>query len=97
MSGILLTKEMMILLSRQGIPTTTHSRCWYILVGAGLRTFRKVGFDIAVFDEASQITEPCALIPLVKRMKRAMMVGDQFVHYSLFFFKKKKLTLLHKS
>ena len=41
-------------------------------------------FDIAVFDEASQITEPCALIPLVKRMKRAMMVGDQFPPFVIF-------------
>ena len=58
---------------------------WYWYVGAGLGILRKVDFDIAIIDEASQITEPCALIPLVKGIKRAMMVGDQFVHYSFFF------------
>ena len=46
---------------------------------------RKVDFDIAIIDEASQITEPCALIPLVKGIKRGIMVGDQFVYYLLFF------------
>jgi superfamily I DNA and/or RNA helicase len=46
-----------------------------------------VDFDIAIIDEASQITEPCALIPLVKGIKRAMMVGDQLVHHSSFSFK----------
>ena len=51
---------------------------------------RKVDFDIAVFDEASQIMEPCAAIPLVKGIKRAMMVGDQFVHYSALVLKKKR-------
>ncbi|GLB39377.1 putative RNA dependent RNA polymerase [Lyophyllum shimeji] len=41
--------------------------------GAGLGTLRKVDFDIAVIDEASQITEPGALIPLVKGIKRAVL------------------------
>lgn len=45
--------------------------------GAGLGILRKVDFDIALIDEASQITEPCALIPLVKGIKRAVVVGDQ--------------------
>lgn len=45
--------------------------------GAGLGVLRKVDFDIALIDEASQITEPCALIPLVKGIKRAVVVGDQ--------------------
>ncbi|EGO30083.1 putative restrictase [Serpula lacrymans var. lacrymans S7.9] len=44
--------------------------------GAGLGTLRKVDFDIVLIDEASQITEPCALIPLVKGCQRAVMVGD---------------------
>ncbi|KAF5351219.1 hypothetical protein D9756_008167 [Leucocoprinus leucothites] len=44
--------------------------------GAGLGILRKVDFDIALIDEASQITEPCALIPLVKGIKRGIMVGD---------------------
>jgi regulator of nonsense transcripts 1 len=34
-------------------------------------------FDIALIDEASQITEPCALIPLVKGTRQAILVGDQ--------------------
>ena len=45
--------------------------------GAGLGILRKVDFDIAIIDEASQITEPCALIPLVKGCQRAILVGDQ--------------------
>ena len=34
--------------------------------GAGLGILRKVDFEIAIIDEASQVTEACALIPLVK-------------------------------
>jgi hypothetical protein len=48
--------------------------------GAGLGILRKVDFHTALIDEASQITEPCALIPLVKGVKRAVMVGDQYVY-----------------
>ncbi|KAJ3514007.1 hypothetical protein NLJ89_g2629 [Agrocybe chaxingu] len=44
--------------------------------GAGLGILRKVDFNIALIDEASQITEPCALIPLVKGINRAAIVGD---------------------
>ncbi|KAJ6450386.1 RNA-directed RNA polymerase [Mycena sanguinolenta] len=44
--------------------------------GAGLGVLRKVDFDIALIDEASQITEPCALIPLVKGTRQAILVGD---------------------
>jgi len=44
--------------------------------GAGLGILRKVNFDIAIIDEASQITEACALIPLVKGCKKAVLVGD---------------------
>lgn len=46
--------------------------------GAGLGILRKVDFDICIIDEASQITEACALIPLVKGCKRAVLVGDQY-------------------
>lgn len=46
-------------------------------IGAGLGILRKINFDIALIDEASQITEPCALIPFVKGVKRGIMVGDQ--------------------
>ena len=35
-----------------------------------------VPMERLVVDEASQITEPCALIPLVKGARRAVMVGD---------------------
>jgi len=45
--------------------------------GAGLGVLRKIDFDVALVDEASQITEPCGLIPLVKGIKRAVIVGDQ--------------------
>lgn len=45
--------------------------------GAGLGTLRKFDFDIAIIDEASQITEPTALIPLVKGIRQAVLVGDQ--------------------
>ena len=34
--------------------------------GAGFGTLRKVDFEIVIIDEASQITEACALIPLAK-------------------------------
>lgn len=47
--------------------------------GAGLGILRKIDFDVAIIDEASQITEPCALIPLVKGCKRGILVGDQYV------------------
>lgn len=45
--------------------------------GAGLGLMRKSNFDIVIIDEASQITEPVALIPLVKGCRRAILVGDQ--------------------
>jgi superfamily I DNA and/or RNA helicase len=45
--------------------------------GAGLGTLRKVKFDTVLIDEASQITEPCSLIPLVKGCQRVVLVGDQ--------------------
>jgi regulator of nonsense transcripts 1 len=48
-----------------------------LLQGAGLGILRKMDFDIALIDEASQITEPCALIPLVKGTRQAILVGDQ--------------------
>ena len=45
--------------------------------GAGLGVLRNIDFETVLIDEASQITEPCALIPLVKGCKRAVLVGDQ--------------------
>ncbi|KZT10828.1 RdRP-domain-containing protein [Laetiporus sulphureus 93-53] len=44
--------------------------------GAGLGVLRNMDFEIVLIDEASQITEPCALIPLVKGCQRAVLVGD---------------------
>ncbi|KAG6331888.1 hypothetical protein ID866_7202 [Astraeus odoratus] len=44
--------------------------------GSGLGVLRKVNFDTVLVDEASQITEPCALIPLVKGSERVVLVGD---------------------
>ena len=46
---------------------------------AGLETLRKVNFGTVVMDEASQITAACALIPLVKGCRKAVLVGDQYV------------------
>jgi len=45
--------------------------------GAGLGILRKFHFENAIIDEASQITEACALIPLVKGCRKAVLVGDQ--------------------
>ena len=45
--------------------------------GSGLGIMRKVDFRNVLIDEASQVTEPCALIPLVKGCERAVLVGDQ--------------------
>ena len=45
--------------------------------GAGLGVLRNIDFNTVLIDEASQITEPCALIPLVKGCERAVLVGDQ--------------------
>ena len=45
--------------------------------GAGLGILRKIPFEQVLIDEASQITETCALIPLVKRCQQAVLVGDQ--------------------
>lgn len=45
--------------------------------GAGLGVLRQEKFQIVLIDEASQITEPGALIPLVKGCRKAVMVGDQ--------------------
>ncbi|OCH91052.1 RdRP-domain-containing protein [Obba rivulosa] len=46
--------------------------------GAGLGLLRHVDFefDTVLIDEASQITEPCTLIPLVKGCRQAVLVGD---------------------
>lgn len=45
--------------------------------GASLGILRKAKFGIVLIDEASQISEPTALIPLVKGCTTAVMVGDQ--------------------
>lgn len=45
--------------------------------GAGLGIIRHSDFEIVLIDEASQITEPGALIPLVKGCRTAVLVGDQ--------------------
>lgn len=44
--------------------------------GAGLGLLRKSSFAYVVIDEASQLTEPNCLIPLVKNCQRAVLVGD---------------------
>lgn len=47
--------------------------------GAGLGILRQMDFGTVIIDESTQITEPCALIPLVKACRRAVLVGDQYV------------------
>ncbi|XP_055329910.1 uncharacterized protein LOC129582422 [Paramacrobiotus metropolitanus] len=44
-------------------------------VGAGLADLKGVVFDVVIIDEASQVTEPCALIAIVKAA-RVVLVGD---------------------
>jgi len=44
--------------------------------GAGLGLLRPEIFDMVIIDEASQITEPASLIPLVKGCQKAILVGD---------------------
>jgi len=44
--------------------------------GAGLGLLRKVTFPYVIVDEASQITEPNSLIPLVKGCKKSVLAGD---------------------
>lgn len=44
--------------------------------GASLGLLRDEKFDIVLVDEASQLTEPATLIPLVKGCSRAILVGD---------------------
>lgn len=45
--------------------------------GAGLGTLRSLKFGTVLIDEASQITEGVALIPLAKGCAQAVLVGDQ--------------------
>ncbi|KAI0343647.1 RdRP-domain-containing protein [Trametopsis cervina] len=46
--------------------------------GAGLGIVRKSNFEIVLIDEASQITEPAAMIPLVKGCQTAVMTQYRF-------------------
>lgn len=48
---------------------------------AGLGLLRGMDFNIVLIDEASQVTEAVALIPLVKGCSKAVLVGDQYVDY----------------
>lgn len=45
-------------------------------IGAGIGLLRSEYFDIVIVDEASQQTEPGALVPLVKGCSKAILVGD---------------------
>ncbi|CAE6465178.1 unnamed protein product [Rhizoctonia solani] len=45
--------------------------------GAGLGVLRRFKFQIVLVNEASQITEAAALIPIVKGCQKAVLVGDQ--------------------
>lgn len=44
--------------------------------GASLGLLRDEQFDVVLVDEASQLTEPATLVPLVKGCSRAILVGD---------------------
>ncbi|KAI4699631.1 hypothetical protein J4E81_004658 [Alternaria sp. BMP 2799] len=44
--------------------------------GAALGLLRNEAFDVVIIDEASQLTEPATLVPLVKGCSRAILVGD---------------------
>lgn len=54
--------------------------------GAGLGVLRRFKFEVVLIDEASQITEACALIPIVKGSHKAVLVGDQLSYFSLLFY-----------
>lgn len=45
-------------------------------IGAALGLLRGEHFDVVIVDEASQLTEPATLVPLVKGCSRAILVGD---------------------
>lgn len=45
-------------------------------IGAGLGLLRSQNFNVVIIDEASQLTEPESLVPLVKGCSRAILVGD---------------------
>jgi regulator of nonsense transcripts 1 len=44
--------------------------------GAALGLLKNEHFDVVIMDEASQLTEPATLVPLVKECSRAILVGD---------------------
>ncbi|KAF8709476.1 AAA domain, partial [Rhizoctonia solani] len=44
--------------------------------GAGLGVLRRFKFQVVLIDEASQITEAAALIPITKGCQKAVLVGD---------------------
>lgn len=52
--------------------------------GAGLGILCNFKFEVALIGEASQITEACVFIPLVKGCQRAVLVGDQLSIANLF-------------
>ena len=87
-------KTGLIKLDQSSLPAQVRNRLyqlswddWALIVGAGLGILRKVDFEITLIDEASQITEPCALIPLVKGITRAVIVGDQWVQLIVILFR----------
>lgn len=45
-------------------------------IGAGIGLLRSEYFNMVIVDEASQQTEPSALVPLVKGCSKAILVGD---------------------
>ncbi len=45
-------------------------------IGAGHFTIAKRKFSIVLIDEATQATEPSALVPIVKGARQLILVGD---------------------
>ena len=52
------------------------TRSWCTCVSAGDRRISRIAFRKVVVDEATQATEPEALIPIVMGAKQLVMVGD---------------------
>ena len=46
-------------------------------IGAGSQVLTGINFPFVLFDEATQATEPAALVPLMRGAVQVVMIGDQ--------------------